>query len=253
MILQAIILGIVEGITEFLPISSTGHLILVQKFLYIPPLDFWKSFDIIIQFGAILSVVFLYFKKIISNKKLLYNVAVAFIPSAAIGLAFYELIKKYLLGNADVVIWSLLIGGVVILLLERFCVNKKGVELDKLSYLKSFKIGLFQSIAMIPGVSRSAATIFGGMSLGLSRSAIVEFSFLLAIPTMAGAAGLDLIRSDWSFSSYEWLVLAVGFATAFITALCAIKFLLFYVQKHDFKIFGWYRILLALICLFLLK
>lgn len=251
-IFQSIILGIVEGVTEFLPISSTGHMILAGHVLGITSDDFLKSFEIFIQLGAILAVVALYWKKLLLNKKIFLRVCAAFLPTAIIGLAVYKIVKTYLLGNMHVVLWSLLLGGIFLVIFEW---QRKGKisnisELENISYIQAFIIGLFQSIAIIPGVSRSAATIVGGLILGISRDVIVEFSFMLAVPTMVAATGLDLLKSGHSFTGSQAELLAIGFVTAFISAFFAIKFLLGYVKNHTFTSFGIYRILISLLFFF---
>jgi len=250
-LIHALILGLVEGISEFLPISSTGHLILVSYLLQIQETDFVKSFEIIIQLGAILAVLALYWKTLFKNWEVFKRVLVAFIPTGIIGLAFYKIVKNYLLGSTTVVLWSLLIGGILIIIFELLHKEKpEDIEdIQKISYKQSLLIGVFQSIAIIPGVSRSAATIIGGLLLRLKRKTIVEFSFLLAIPTMAAATGLDLVKNYHQFSSTNIWPLIVGFVTSFIVALFSIKFLLRFVQNHTFIPFGIYRI--ALVLLFL--
>ncbi len=253
--IQAIILGIVEGITEFLPISSTGHLTLTANLLNLPDTEFWKSFEIAIQLGAILSVVVLYWNKIWSSRTLFLKVATAFVPTAIIGLIFYSLIKKFLLGNTIVVLVALLVGGILMIIFEKWYSKKPQLpenNLEDISYKQAGLIGLFQSLAIVPGVSRAAATIIGGLLLGLNRKTIIEFSFLLAVPTMAAATGLDLIKSNFAFSQSEWVTLAFGFVTSFIVALFAIKFLLRFIKNHTFEGFGWYRIILASIWLIIL-
>jgi len=243
-LIQTIILSIVEGVAEFLPISSTGHLILTSSLLKISQTEFVKSFEIIIQLGAILAVVVIYFKKLILNFNLYWNLFVAFLPSAVFGLFFYKYIRMYLIGNNTVVIWSLLIGGIVMLLFERF---HKPVH-RSLSTVHYLLIGLFQVLSMIPGVSRAFTTIFGGMIVGLDRKKATEFSFLLAIPTMAAASGLDLIKTDLSvWTKNEFGLLAVGFVGSFLTAYVVIKWLIKFVQNNDFKIFGIYRIIIGLL------
>lgn len=248
---NSIILGIIEGITEFLPISSTGHLILFSELFKIPQTEFLKSFEIVIQLGAILSVVVLFWKKLLLNKKIFWRVVVAFLPTAVLGLIFYKLIKIYLLGNAVVVLLSLFIGGVGLILFEKWYQKKPRENqrrtLEEISLKDSFFIGLFQSVAMIPGVSRAAATIIGGLFLGIERRVIVEFSFLLAVPTMAAATGLDLLKSAAVFSAQEFVLLATGFFVSFVVAIFAIKFLLSFIEKNTFISFGWYRIIVAII------
>ncbi len=246
---QAIIFSIVEGITEFLPISSTGHLVLTAKLLNIPQTEFVKSFEIIIQLGAILAVVFLYWKTIWNNKKVWKPVILAFIPTAVIGLALYKIIKNVLLGNEAVTLYALLIGGVALIIIEYMFKGKDGNtgKIEDISPKNAIIIGLFQSLSIIPGVSRAAATIIGAMLLKTKRKTAVEFSFLLAIPTMAAATGLDLLKSNFSFSAQEYSVLAVGFIGSFIVAGLAIKFFLKFIQNHTFIPFGIYRIILSLL------
>ncbi|HVF69763.1 MAG TPA: undecaprenyl-diphosphatase UppP [Xanthomonadales bacterium] len=256
--LQAVIFSIVEGFTEFLPISSTGHLVLTAKLLNIPQTEFVKSFEIIIQLGAILAVVFLYWKTIWTNKKAWKPIIFAFIPTAIVGLALYKVVKDVLLGNELVTVWALLIGGIVLILVERFFANAQndpstssgqaGIgKIEDISPKNAFIIGLFQSISIVPGVSRAAATIIGAMLLGTKRKTAVEFSFLLAIPTMAAATGLDLIKTNFSFSTYEYSILAVGFVGSFIVAIFAVKFFIKFIQNHTFIPFGIYRIILSLL------
>ena len=242
-LLHALILGIVEGITEFLPISSTAHLILASRMLALDS-EFVKSFEIIIQFGAILSVVVLYWKKF-WHWDVLKKLVVAVIPTGVIGLTVYKAVKGYLLGNLTVVLLSLLIGGIALIVFERF---RNGSEADvdfaEITYKKAFLIGLFQAIAVIPGVSRSAATIVGGSLIGVSKRTIVEFSFMLAVPTMLAATGLELVKGRGALAGH-YDVLAVGFVVSFITAIIAIKSFLGYIKRRDFSAFGWYRVVLA--------
>jgi undecaprenyl-diphosphatase len=262
---HAVIFGVIEGITEFLPISSTGHLILTSKILQLSQTDFLKSFEISIQLGAILAVVVLYWRSFFVKFEILKKVVVAFLPTAIFGLIFYKVVKQFLLGSEIVVLWALGLGGVFLIIFEIFYPHTKnfgvGVnherqdavdELEKISWRQSLIIGLCQSIAIIPGVSRSASTIVGGMALGLKRKTIVEFSFLLAVPTMAAATGFDLIKSGGGFSLDQFGLLAVGFVLSFFTAIAAIKFLLRFVKNHSFISFGVYRIILALLFWFLL-
>lgn len=209
--------------------------------------EFTKSFEIIIQLGAILSVVVLYWRSFL-NVALLKRLVVAFIPTGIIGLALYKVIKTYLIGNEAVVLWALLLGGAVIIafeLMTRHHPSKEHLDPAQITYKKSFLIGLFQAIAVIPGTSRSAATIIGGLAMGLPRTTIVEFSFLLAVPTMLAATGLDLLKNASSFSASQAGVLSVGFIVSFIVALLSIKFLLKFVRNHSFIAFGVYRIALA--------
>ena len=248
-ILHVLIFGIVEGITEFLPISSTGHLMLTAKVLAIAQSEFVKSFEIAIQLGAILSVVVLYWQKLIKSWEIWKRLIVAFLPAAILGLAFYKLIKKYLLGNNEVVLWSLFAGGLFLIIFELFHREKKDAldDLSAISYPQALVIGIFQSAAMVPGVSRAAATIIGGLFVGLKRRTIVEFSFLLAIPTMLAATAFDLFKSAQDFQAQQALFLLAGFIVSFIVAIAAIKFLLAFIKKHSFIAFGVYRIIVALL------
>jgi len=246
---QALVLGTLEGITEFLPISSTGHLILVSRFLGISQTEFVKTFEIAIQLGAIGSVIVLYWKKFLLDPKALKRVCVAFLPTAVIGFTLYRFIKHSLMGNSNVVVWSLLLGGLFLIIFELFHREKEDAvnDISSISYKQAVLIGVFQSIAVIPGVSRSAATIIGGLALGLRRSVIVEFSFLLAVPTMLAATLLDLYKSANTFSQGQFTLLGIGFVTSFIVAIFAIKFLINFVKGHSFISFGIYRVVAALV------
>ncbi len=245
---HAIVLGIVEGITEFLPVSSTGHLLLVSHIAHIPENDFTKSFEIIIQLGAILAVFVLYPKKLLLEKPVFMRVIAAFIPTGILGLLFYKAIKHYLLGNLLVVVGSLFAGGIIIILFERYYKKSHEKNIEDLTYKEAAVIGLVQCLSFVPGVSRSAATIFGGMWSGLSRTQAVEFSFLLAVPTMAAATGLDLLKNyNMILASGNVLVLLVGFVVSFLVALASIKFLLRFVSKNNFTVFGVYRIIIAVV------
>ncbi len=248
-IFSALILSIVEGITEFLPISSTGHLELAAKLLNIPQTEFVKSFEIVIQLGAILAVLVLYFSRVSKNFEVWKRTLAAFIPTAIVGLIFYKFIKGFLLGNLMVNVASLFFGGILIIILERiFAKNSRKInKVEEISVAKSGLVGVAQSISVIPGISRAAATIFGGMGLGLTRVAATEFSFILAIPTMFAATGLDLYKTRFAFSSSEYFLILVGFIGAFISALLTVKWLIKFVSKHSFVGFGIYRIILALI------
>lgn len=248
-IIQAIILSIVEGITEFLPVSSTGHLILVSQLMGLIETDFVKSFEIFIQLGAILAIVVLYFNKYKQNFTVWKNVIAAFLPTAVIGFVLYKVIKNYLLGNSLVVVLSLLIGGILLIVLEKMFTEKEHHvgKIEDLTLKQSAMIGLIQSLSIVPGVSRSAATILGAMYLGAKRSTAVEFSFLLAVPTMIAATGLDLVKSNFFFSSSEWMIMIVGFIGSFISALLVVKWFIKFVQKNTFIPFGIYRIIVAIL------
>ena len=251
---QAIILGVIEGITEFLPVSSTGHLMVGSEILAIPKTEFLKSFEIAIQLGAIASVVFLYWKKFLFDKDTLLKTLFAFIPTGVLGAIFYQIIKKFLLEDVTLVAWMLLLGGIGIIAFEYYYKRKKSpAGGDMITYPKAFLIGIFQAFAFVPGVSRAAATIIGGLMIGINRQRIVEFSFLLAVPTMFAATVFDVYQNIQAFSANDGLLLLVGFTVSSITAVLSIKFLLRFIQKNTFISFGVYRIILAvLIMLFLL-
>jgi undecaprenyl-diphosphatase len=252
--LHAIIIAIVEGITEFLPISSTGHMILTADLLALPHSDFLSTFTISIQLGAILAVVFLYWKKLFTGIEIWKKIIIAFLPSAILGFTFYPFIKQMLAGNA-VVLRSLFFGGIALIIFEFYHKEKAGDvdEIEKISYAQAVKIGLFQCIAMIPGISRSAATIVGGLTQGLKRQTIVEFSFLLAIPTMSAATGYDLLKNASAFTFDQFGLLIIGFIVAFFVAILSIKFLLALVKKYTFVGFGVYRIVVALLFWLMVK
>ena len=244
--LQVIILSIVEGLSEFLPISSTGHLVLASHILRLEQSEFLKTFEIFIQLGAILAVPFLYWKKLLNNFHLWKLIVVGFLPAGVLGLLFFDYIKQTLIGNEWVTILALAGCGIFLILHSRSeKPNHSGSDIGALTYKNALLIGLAQSVSMVPGVSRAAATIVGGMFVGMSRQASVEFSFLLAMPTILGATVLDIAKSDFSFSTQELTLLLLGFAGAFLTALAAMKFLVGYVQKHNFSAFGVYRIVAA--------
>ncbi len=251
--LDAIILGIVEGFTEFLPISSTGHLILTSQVLGLPETDFLKSFEIIIQLGAIAAVIVLYFNSFFKAADL-KKIIIGTLPTAIIGLGLYKIIKNDLLGSENIVIWAMLIGGLLLILFELIYrgPDVPEEEIYEVTYSQAFFIGLFQVLAVIPGVSRSAATIIGGLLMGIPRRTVVEFSFLLAVPTIAGASALDIYNNPGIFSNGNLPLLSVGFVAAFVVAIISIKFLLRYVKNNNFIPFGVYRILLALLFFFLI-
>lgn len=254
-LITSFILGIVQGVSEFLPISSTGHMILASHLMGLTHTEFLKSFEIAIQAGTILSVVFLYWRNLLVDFEVIKRIIVAFIPTGVLGLTLYKLIKGYLLGSETVVLWSLLLGGIFLVVFELWYKESEDAtsEIRDLSYKNALIIGLFQSIAMIPGVSRSASTIVGGLILGLKRKTIVEFSFLLAVPTMLAATAYDLIKTGAQMSLPQFHYLAVGFITAFIVALLSIKFLLRFIQTHTFIPFGIYRIVLVILWFLLLR
>ncbi len=250
---SSLILGLVEGFTEFLPISSTAHMILTAKLLGISQDNFVKTFEIAIQSGAILAVIILYWRKFTDIKNL-KKIAVAFIPTAIIGLVFYKIVKTYLLGNIPVVLGALFFGGIALIVFEKKFKEKTETSIkniEGMSYKQAAYVGVAQAVAIIPGVSRSAATIVGGRLLGISKDTIVEFSFLLAAPTMLAATGLDLLKNLHAFSGAQFGTLGIGFIASFVTAIFGIKFLLKYLKTHSFTAFGIYRIAIAILFFFI--
>ena len=260
-LLKTVVLGIVEGLTEWLPISSTGHMILVDEFI---KLDVSKSFMdmflVVIQLGAILAVVVLNFEKLnpFSSWKsswekrdtwqLWYKVILACVPAAVIGLLFNKFMEEHFM-TAPVVAATLIFYGVMFLVVESY--NKRRTprvrEIERLDYKTAFIIGLFQVLSLVPGTSRSGATILGGILFGTSRYVAAEFTFFLAIPVMFGASLLKMVKFGWHYTGSEILILVVGMATAFVVSILSIKFLLRYIKNNDFKAFGWYRIVLGVI------
>ncbi len=255
--IKSIVLGIIEGLTEFLPVSSTGHLIIVNEFIGFTG-EFAHMFDIVIQFGAILSVI-LYFRRRLfpfysdaspeDNRKIIdlwMKTIIGVIPALVIGAAFGKYIKEYLF-NPRVVSIALVIGGIILIVLER---SKRHVSVDtvaSLGYGRAFAIGLFQCLAMIPGTSRSAATIIGAMTLGCSRVAAAEFSFFLSVPTMAAASAYSFLKAGKALTLVEYEVLAVGFIVSFLVAWAVIAAFMRYITRRDFQPFGYYRIVLGIL------
>ncbi len=259
--IKAIVFGIVQGITEWLPISSTGHMILVDEFMKLNFSDvFVSTFLVVIQFGSILAVLFLFFKKLNpfdSSKtnverndtiSLWLKVIVAVIPSGIIGVLFDDKIEEMFF-NPITVATTLIIYGVIFIIIERRDRTYSTRSLEGLSYKTAVLIGMFQMLALIPGTSRSGATIIGATILGCSRFVAAEFSFFLAIPTMLGASALKLMKAGFAFSGLEWGILLTGSVVAFLVSVFAIKFLMDYIKRHDFKVFGYYRIILGIIVL----
>ena len=266
-ILKAILFGIVEGITEWLPISSTGHMILLNEFVQLNVSnDFYKVFEVVIQLGAILSVVVLYFKsiwplkkekdKVVIDKKTMSlwgKILVACIPAAIIGLLFDDWIDAHFY-NSIVVSLALIVYGILFIVIEKKNLgSRKTKSIEKITYKQALQIGAFQLLALIPGTSRSGSTIIGGLLIGLERSVATEFTFFLAIPVMAGASLLKLVKYilsvGLSFTGLEITILLVATVVAFIVSIAVIKFLMNYIRKHDFKAFGYYRIALGLLVL----
>lgn len=254
---NVITLSVIEGITEFLPISSTGHLILVSNLLNIPQTEFLKTFEIAIQSGAVLAVVNLYWRKLVNDKTLILKAFTGLFPTMIVGLLLYSFIKDFLFESIQTISIALIVGGFIIILLEytlkRREKNKNNLvdDLSKVTYKQAFLTGLTQSLAIIPGVSRAAASIFGGMIFKMSRKTATEFSFILALPTILAATGLDLIQEGPNFSQNEILSLGLGIVISFIVALITIKWLIKYVSTHSFVSFGWYRIIVGIIFLLL--
>ncbi|MBK7028212.1 MAG: undecaprenyl-diphosphate phosphatase [Bacteroidales bacterium] len=247
--IEAIIIAIVEGITEFLPVSSTGHMIITEALLGMEIDEFTKAFTVNIQFGAILSVVILYWKRFLQSWTFYQKLFIAFLPAAVIGFLAGDFIDS-LLENVMVVAVMLLLGGILLLFVDKWF-NKPG-DNQEITYKKALWIGFWQCIAMVPGVSRSAATIIGGMQQKLSRTNAAEFSFFLAVPTMAAASAYKLIKDYKHFNSDNIDLLLVGNLVAFVVAMIAIKTFITFLQKHGFRLFGWYRIVLGLVIIVLL-
>ncbi|MFA4853122.1 MAG: undecaprenyl-diphosphatase UppP [Bacteroidales bacterium] len=248
---EAIIIAIVQGITEFLPISSTGHMIITQSILGIESTPFVKTFTVSIQFGSILSVLILYWKRFFRSLDFYYKLFVAFIPAVVLGLLLKNFIES-LLGNVLVVGISLLAGGGIFLFVDKWFKNTGDEEKQNISFFSAFKIGLFQTISMIPGVSRSAATIIGGLTQKLNRKNAAEFSFFLAVPTMFAATALELSGIYKDIKYDDLYILAIGNLVAFVVAMFAIKFFIAILVKYGFKAFGYYRIIVGAIILILL-
>lgn len=255
-IIEAIIIAVVEGLTEFLPISSTGHMIITEKLLGVESNDFTKLFTVGIQLGAILAVIVLYWKKFITplqtGKWQFYGkLIVAVVPALLLGFIFSDKIDA-LLESALTVAITMIAGGVVLLFIDRFF-QKESIQSDEeISFPRAFIIGCWQCVAMIPGVSRSAASIIGGMQQQLSRKLAAEFSFFLAVPTMAAATGYKLLKGYQSLSTADIKLFAIGNLVAFVVAILAIRFFIGFLQKHGFKLFGYYRIIAGIILLVLI-
>jgi undecaprenyl-diphosphatase len=252
-ILHSIIFGVVEGLTEYLPISSTAHLILVSKLLSLPQTDYMKVFEISIQLGAIAAVLVIYFKKFF-NVSLLTKIATAFIPTGLVGLLLYPYLKEFF-ANTWILVFTLGIGGALIIIIEKYYVKKFAhhTPLETISFKNAVFLGLFQALAIIPGTSRSGATIVGGLLLGIKREVVTEFTFLLAVPTMVVATAYSLYKSRDILTSVDtYAPILVASLVSFIVALIIIKYFLAYIRKHSFVVFGWYRIVLAIVLAFVL-
>jgi undecaprenyl-diphosphatase len=248
--IHAILYGVIEGVTEFLPISSTGHLMILTELLGNEHDDFMKSFEVMIQLGAILAIVALYPKRLLTDRATILRILAAFIPTAIIGLVAYDFIKQVLLHDVRIVFWALGIGGIAIILIERFTKSRSDTQTGTVATLPmshAVLLGVLQCLAFIPGVSRSATTIFGGLFFGLSRKEAVEYSFFLAVPTMGAATGLDVLTYANTWTQSDLLVLTIGFISSFVVALVVVRWLADYVSTHDFTMFGMYRILVAIL------
>lgn len=252
-LLHIVILAIVEGITEFLPISSTGHLILASRLLGISPTTFTKSFDIAIQLGAIAAILTLYAQTLLKERELWVRLLVALVPTLIVGFFLYPLITSALLGNTSVTVAALFLGGIALWVAEVALRNRAPSATGTLSLKTALGIGVFQALAVVPGVSRAAATIAGGMLLGLPRERAVEFSFLLAVPTMLAATSLDLVKHGGEFSFQQFLLIALGAGVAWIAAVITVRFFVAFVQKHTLVPFAIYRVLLAAAFFFLVS
>jgi|ERR1035437_2063557 undecaprenyl-diphosphatase len=253
-IIQSIVLSIIEGLTEFLPISSTGHMILASSIMNISEDAFVKTFEISIQIGAIFAIVLMYARRFLQGISIYLKLAVAFLPTGIIGFLAYPYIKTYLF-NQVVVTISLILGGIILILIDKKVVGQqsKTEALENISYKNAFFIGLCQSVSMIPGVSRAAATILGGIFNGFDKKQAIEFSFLLAVPTMFAATGYDLYKTSIVFTGHEIFLLGLGLVIAFITAWIAVKVFVRIVQNYGFKYFGYYRIIIGILFLLLVK
>lgn len=248
-LVNVFILSLIEGITEFLPVSSTGHMIVVSRFLNMPQSQTLKAFEVIIQLSAILAIV-LFYKDKLSFKRVLFwlKVFIAFLPIGLVGFVFSNYIKG--LFSVQVVAVMFILGGITFLILEHVykqSITKKTDELENVTYLQAFKIGLWQVLALVPGTSRSGATILGGMVSGLSRQTATEFSFLTALPVMVSAAGFDLVKNYHFFDLQQWRLLVFALMVSFLTAYLTVKFFLKYVRKYNFVPFAVYRIVFGLI------
>jgi undecaprenyl-diphosphatase len=253
-IIKSIILGIVEGLTEFLPVSSTGHLLLVERFFGFADEDFGKTFAVLIQFGAILALLSIYFVRLwqlaigffsdAAARRFVNGILLAFLPAAVVGALAHDFIKRVLF-NEWLVCFTLIVGGAVLLWVDRLDLKPRYHDAQKYSLPMYLVIGIAQCVSMIPGVSRSGATIVGAMLLGADKRSAAEFSFWLAMPTMAGAFAYDLYKSHGQMSNGNFLLVAIGFAVSFVSAWIVVKTFIGYVQRHGFALFAWWRVIVG--------
>ncbi len=244
-IFDTLLLGILEGLTEFLPVSSTAHILLASDLFKIEQTEFLKTFSIAIQSGAILAVILLYWKKFL-NFEVLKKLFVAFLPTAIIGFVLYKLIKGYLMGSPWIMLLALFLGGLILYFYKSKEIDSN-TGVSDITYKQSFLLGLIQSLAVIPGVSRSGATIIGGLFMGLNKEKIVEFSFLLAVPTILSATIYDIYKSGLVFSRSDITYVLIGTFISFVVAVISIKLLLAIVRKWSFKVFGIYRVIMSIL------
>jgi len=244
---SAIILAIVEAVTEFLPVSSTGHTILAAVILGVDQTPFVKSFELVLEFGSILSVIVLYWRLFL-NFEVLKRLIVGVIPTGIVGIFIYRFFKNFLFGNTQIVLWALLVGGIFLIVFElRYKERATYDDVARIPYKHCLLIGLFQTLSVVPGLSRSTATITGGLVLGLKRQTIALYSFLLAVPTLIGVSGYDLVMSMNQFNSSQDNLLLVGGVTSFLVALLVIKLFMAYIRAKNFIPFGVYRILIVIV------
>jgi len=259
--LHAIILGLIEGLTEFIPVSSTGHLLLAKQALGLTDVS-WDTFIVLIQLGAILAVVALYFGRLwnvllrlpsdAEARRFALSVLIAFLPAVVLGLALHDFIKQVLFESPRLICWSLIVGGLVLIALDRWSPTPKFHDAMKLPLPRALGVGLFQVLSMIPGVSRSGATIVGGVLLGADKRAAAEFSFFLAIPTMVGAFSLDLWEARDTLSADQAGLIAIGFVVSFVSGWVVVRTMLDFVAKRGLALFGWWRIVVGVLGLVLL-
>ena len=254
-IVDVLILGVIEGITEFLPVSSTAHLLIAERLLNLTTSTFLTSFTIVIQMGAIAAVAVLFAQELLTNRDLAVKTLIAFVPTAILGFTLYRAVKEILLTHLILIPISLIVGGILFILLDP---PSKESQIDKitetptLSYAQAFYLGLYQTLSFVPGVSRSGAVIIGGLLMKIKRPELVKFTFWLALPTMAAASAYDLLKSGSSFSGSNWEMIFLGLGVSFIVSLCSIRWLLGYIKTHTFAIFGWYRIIAGTVILLIL-